>query len=112
MEEKTYRVVISGQEGCAAKVQARFRKYFRRRAASVASDGNGHLDVRLRNGTRISYSEKPPGPFYGEPIVEMTLKATDSYLRRSIEAVHDYAARCDLGIKIEAREEQPKKRTS
>ncbi|HSB47789.1 MAG TPA: hypothetical protein VLD37_07295 [Candidatus Bilamarchaeum sp.] len=108
MEEKTFNVVISGYSPAAERIRARMRKYFRRRAASVTPGENGSLDVRLRNGTTVKYSEVSAKQFRREPFVEMTVTTTESYLEKSMHAMHAYAKRCDFSLFVDARE-KPKK---
>lgn len=110
-ELKTFKVTLSTYSDSAERLRSRVRKFFRRRAKSMVEQEPDRLKVEMRNGTEIycKLNNHSRGKYSSEPIAEMVMTTTASYLEYSVRATRRHAEKSNLHIRIDTQEEKPRK---
>lgn len=111
-EPKTYKVRLCTFPESAGRLRSRLEKFYRRRAKSLVRPEPGMIEATMHSGARIScrFSEHgTSGRFASEPIAEMIVTATPSYMEYSVSAAMLYCLKADLHIHVETVEQKPRK---
>ena len=111
-ETKTFKVTLSAYPESAERLKARLKKFFRRRARSVAEHEPERLEIEMRNGSQIHCrlsDSRNRSRFGCEPIAEILLTTTSAYLDYSISAARRHAEKSDSYLRIDVEEQKPRK---
>ena len=110
-ELKTFKVTLSTCSESAGPLTARLKKFYRRRAESVTEQEPDRLKISMRNGTQIYCKLNDHSKwsrFSSEPIAEILITTTSSYLDYTIKAAKTNAERSNLSLRIETEEQKPR----
>ncbi|MEW6722637.1 MAG: hypothetical protein AB1324_05230 [Candidatus Micrarchaeota archaeon] len=99
MEER-FRIRLFGRPYAKEPMLCRLNRHFRRKGVSDALLPEGSREIALRNGTKVVFRKSTPSMWAREPFVEMDVRTSGEYAKKSVDAMHAFAKKRGIGLEI------------